>query len=128
MEEVQVKSTQVFLEFMNHARSGILLTFDGMSCGDHQVGMNLALGCEAVEYLRQKLNQELGRFITDYSFGIHLTLFRGCKLDEETKAQLKASIIGVNLGSIVVQHLVLRKNRRDSVKREALTELAFCST
>ena len=113
---------------MNRAHSGILLTFDGISCGDHQVGMNLALGCEAVEYLRQKLNQELGRFITDYSFGIHLTLFRGCKLDVETKAQLKASIIGVNLGSIVVRHLALRKNRRDFVQREPLTELEFCST
>ena len=78
--------------------------------------------------LRQKLNQELGRFITDYSFGLHLTLFRGSKLDVETKAQLKASIIGVNLGSILVQHLVLRKKRRDSVKREPLTELVFCST
>ena len=78
--------------------------------------------------LRQKLNQELGLFITDYSFGIHLTLFRGCKLDVETKAQLKASIVGVSLGSIVVQHLVLREKRRDSVKREPLTELEFCSS
>ena len=94
----------------------------------HQVGMNLVLGREAVECLRGMLDKELGRFITDYSFSPHLSIYTQCKLEMEAKAQLKASVVGVKLGSLVVTYLTLRENQRGPVPHSPLAELEFISS
>ena len=48
VEEIQEKSRQVFLRFMDliNAPSGIMVNFDGVSFGEHQVGLNQVLGRE----------------------------------------------------------------------------------
>ena len=90
--------------------------------------MNLVLGREAVECLREMLDQELGRFITDYSFSPHLSIYRQCKLERESKAQLKTSVVGVRLVSLVAKYLTLRENQRGQVTRSPLAELEFSSS
>ena len=73
-----------------------------------------------MECLKETLDKELGRFITDYSFSPHLSIYKQCKLEMEAKAQLKASVVGVRLGSLVAKYLTLRENQRGPVARSPL--------
>ena len=118
-EEIHEKSRQVLMRFMDliNAPSGIMVTFDGVSFGEHQVDMNLVL-----------LDNELDRFITDYSFNPHLGIYRKCKLEKQAKTELKASVVGVKLGSLVAKYLTLRENQKGPVARSPLAELEFISS
>ena len=63
IEEIQTETPKVLQRFMDliNAPSGMLITFDGVGFGDHQVvWIDQILGRETLECLREMINKELG--------------------------------------------------------------------
>ena len=75
VEEIRTKTLKVFQRFMDLVNGPLLVTFNGIGFGDHQVvWLDQVLGLETVECLREMIDEELGQFITDHRFNAHLTI------------------------------------------------------
>ena len=91
---------------------GFMLTTGRAGYGDYGViWLEVALGRELVNSLREILDEELYENIVDPRFSPHITIFHRNSLGDEEKAQLQESVAHEKLGCLVGEGITLRARK-----------------
>ena len=100
--------------------TGLVVGFQGIGFGDEACWVSMTLGSASLMILRELIEDEAGRYLTDKRFSPHLSAFKKCSTDEETKEGVKSSVRGVKLGCLTIEGITLRKRKTTAEVPEPL--------
>jgi 2'-5' RNA ligase len=117
------KTELIFKKYIDIIDSpcGLSTTFKGIDYGDYDaVWIEISLGEESVQVLREVIEDEVGHLLTDFHFHAQITIFRGNDLSDERKETIKAAVREVRLGSATIGEVTLRSKKTGKVMTEPL--------
>ena len=97
-----------------------MVGFQGIGFGDEAIWTPMTLGSASLMILRELIEDEAGCYSTDKRFSPHLTVYRKCGTDEETKEGVRSSVRGVKLGCLTIEGITLRKRKTNAEVPEPL--------
>ena len=89
----------------------LVVGFQGIGFGDEAIWTPMTLGSASLMILRELIEDEAGCYLTNKRFSPHLTVYRKCGTDEETKEGVRSSVKGVKLGCLTIEAITLRKRK-----------------
>jgi 2'-5' RNA ligase len=88
-------------------RNGYMITMSRLGFGDHGVvWMELGVGKELTNTLREFVEDEMGEYLTDLRFSPHISIFKRSSLSDREKEQLMENT--TRLGPLVAHGITLR--------------------
>ena len=105
---------------MLNSSDGVILSFKGVGFGDEAVWTKMNLGASSVQVLRELLEDEVDPYLTDGRFQPHITVYRKCVSDEETRRNVEAAVQEMKLGCVLADRVTLRERKNGPEIKEPL--------
>ena len=105
---------------LTNPTTGLVVGFQGVGFGDEACWASMTLGSASLMIMRELIEDEAGRYLNDKRFTPHLSVFKKCNMEEETKEGVKSSVRGTKLGCLTIQGISLRKRKTTTEVPEPL--------
>jgi 2'-5' RNA ligase len=113
---------------MLNSDDGVIMSFRGVGFGDEAVWTKMHLGASSVQVLRELIEDEADPYLTDGRFMPHLTVYRKCATNEETRRSVEASVQEMKLGCILVEKVTLRERKKGPEIKEPIKTWYLCKS